>query len=290
MPFYRRAAACRPSPAFFSDTFVQAGRASRPQHPGLAQRSAATGARATYAGLKARLASSVSHAQWNTPPACGVSPPTDSPLLASQALPRSLGAHHMPGCARAVCLLKTFMKFSVLASFVAACALCLGNASFAHVVLQDSAAAAGSSYRAAFQVGHGCGDEATTAMRITLPAGFNGAQPMPKAGWTVSTKVGPLPVPYESHGQKYAQGVLEISWTANGPEHALPTAYYDEFVLRGTTPAKPGPLWFKVLQSCALGANDWAEVPPSGTSLKGLKSPAALLEVLDVQPAGAHAH
>jgi len=31
-------------------------------------------------------------------------------------------------------------------------------------------------------------------------------------------------------------------------------------------------------------------VPASGTSTKGLKSPAALLEVLDVQAAGAHAH
>jgi uncharacterized protein YcnI len=181
------------------------------------------------------------------------------------------------------------MKFS-FASIAAACALCLGNSSFAHVVLQDSAAAAGSSYRAAFRVGHGCGDEATTAMRITIPAGFNGAQPMPKAGWTVSTKIGPLAAPFDSHGKKYTEGVLEISWTANGPENALPAAYYDEFVLRGTTPAKPGPLWFKVLQSCAKGANDWAEVPASGTSTKGLKSPAALLEVLDVQAAGAHAH
>lgn len=181
------------------------------------------------------------------------------------------------------------MKFS-FASIAAACALCLGNSSSAHVVLQDSAAAAGSSYRAAFRVGHGCGDEATTAMRITIPAGFNGAQPMPKAGWTVSTKIGPLPVPFDSHGKTYTEGVLEISWTANGPENALPAAYYDEFVLRGTTPVKAGPLWFKVLQSCAKGANDWAEVPVSGTSTKGLKSPAALLEVLDVQAAGAHAH
>jgi uncharacterized protein YcnI len=143
---------------------------------------------------------------------------------------------------------------------------------------------------ATFRVGHGCGDEATTAMRISIPAGFNGAQPMPKAGWTVSTKIGPLAAPYESHGKKYTEGVLEISWTAKSPENALPAAYYDEFVLRGTTPAKAGPLWFKVLQSCAKGANDWAEVPASGTSTKGLKSPAALLEVLDVQAAGAHAH
>ena len=174
--------------------------------------------------------------------------------------------------------------------FAAACLLCLGTASFAHVVLQDGAAAANTSYRATFRVGHGCDGQSTTAMRVTIPAGFNGAQPMPKAGWTLSTKIGPLAAPYESHGKKYTEGVLEITWTANGPDNALPADYYDEFVLRGTTPAKPGPVWFKVLQSCAKGANDWAEVPASGTSTKGLKSPAALMEVLDVQSSNAHAH
>ena len=160
----------------------------------------------------------------------------------------------------------------------------------AHVVLQDGAAAANSSYRAALRVGHGCDGEATTSMRVILPAGFNGAQPMPKPGWTLRTVIGPLAVPYESHGKKYTEGVLEISWTANSAENALPHAYYDEFVLRGTTPAKPGPLWFKVVQSCAKGSNDWVEVPASGTSTKGLKMPAALLEVLDVRAAGGHAH
>ena len=160
----------------------------------------------------------------------------------------------------------------------------------AHVVLQEGAAAANASYRATFRVGHGCDAEPTTAMRITIPAGFNGAQPMPKAGWTVSTKVGPLATPYESHGKKYTEGVLEITWTAKGAENALPAAYYDEFVVRGTTPAKAGPLWFKVVQSCPKGSNDWIEVPASGSSTKGLKSPAALLEVLDVQAAGGHAH
>ena len=113
---------------------------------------------------------------------------------------------------------------------------------------------------------------------------------MPKPGWTVKTVSGPLPVPYESHGKKYTEGVLEISWTANSPDNALPSAYYDEFVLRGTTPAKPGALWFKVVQGCSQGSNDWVDVPASGTSTKGLKSPAALLEVLDVQATSGHAH
>lgn len=160
----------------------------------------------------------------------------------------------------------------------------------AHVVLQDGAAAANSSYRATFRVGHGCDAESTTGIRVTIPNGFNGAQPMPKPGWTVKTIIGTLAVPYESHGTKYTEGVLEISWTANSPDNALPSAYYDEFVLRGTTPAKPGALWFKVVQSCSQGSNDWVDVPASGTSTKGLKSPAALLEVLDVQATSGHAH
>ena len=160
----------------------------------------------------------------------------------------------------------------------------------AHIVLQDGAAAASSSYRATLRVGHGCDGEPTSALRVLVPAGFNGAQPMPKPGWTLRTVIGPLPQPYESHGKKYTEGVLEISWTANSPDNALPDAHYDEFVLRGTTPAKAGPLWFKVVQTCTKGANDWVEAPASGTSTKGLKMPAALLEVLDVQPAGGHAH
>ena len=164
------------------------------------------------------------------------------------------------------------------------------TASFAHIVLQDGAAAAGASYRAAFRVGHGCEGSATTGVTVTIPAGFNGAQPMPKPGWTVTTKIGKLAEPYKSHGKTFTDGVLEISWTAKDAQSALPDAFYDEFVMRGTTPTKPGPLWFKVVQTCEKGSNAWVEVPASGTSTKGLKGPAALLEVLDIQAAGGHNH
>jgi len=175
--------------------------------------------------------------------------------------------------------------------FIAACALSMGAATaFTHIALQDGAAAAGASYRATFRVGHGCEGSPTTAVRVSIPAGFNGAQPMPKPGWTVTTTVGKLAAPYESHGKTFSDGVLEVTWTAQGAANALPDAFYDEFVLRGTTPAKPGALWFKVLQTCEKGSNDWSQVPASGTSTKGLKSPAALLEVLDVQAGGGHQH
>ena len=113
---------------------------------------------------------------------------------------------------------------------------------------------------------------------------------MPKAGWTLSTKVGQLAQPYTSHGKTFTEGVQEITWTANGPENALPANFYDEFILRGTTPTKPGPLWFKIVQTCAKGVNAWVELPALGVSTKGLKSPAALLELLDKKPPSEHAH
>lgn len=149
----------------------------------------------------------------------------------------------------------------------------------AHVTLQDGSADAGEGYRAVLRVGHGCEGASTTGMHVTLPDGFNGAQPMPKPGWTVTTRSGKLALPYEMHGTRYTEGVLEISWTVNSSQDALPDAFYDEFVFRGTAPGKVGPAWFKVVQSCGTAKNAWVEVPATGTSTKGLKAPAALLNV-----------
>ena len=160
---------------------------------------------------------------------------------------------------------------------------------FAHVVLLEPAALAGQSYRAAFRVGHGCEGEPTQAIQVSLPAGFQGANPMPKAGWALLVNRTRLDKPYTDHGRKVEEDVSEITWTATSPEHALPEAHYDEFVLRGNLPAKAGPLWFKVVQTCSKGVNPWVEVPASGTSTKGLKFPAALLDVIESSAAG-HQH
>lgn len=160
----------------------------------------------------------------------------------------------------------------------------------AHIVLEEPAAPAGSSYRAVFRVGHGCAGSATTAIRVTLPPGFRGAKPMPKAGWTLTTATSKLEASYESHGKTVTEDVSEVSWTAASKEHWLADAFYDEFVLRGTLPTRVGPLWFKVLQSCETGASNWAEVPASGTSTQGLKAPAALLEVRPAAAPAGHQH
>lgn len=178
-----------------------------------------------------------------------------------------------------------------LLSHTLACALLLtATAASAHVVLEDQAALAGSSYRAAFRVSHGCNGSPTTGVKVSMPAGVRGAQPMPKPGWTLAIRREALARPYSSHGKTVSEDVVEISWTANSPADALQDGWYDEFVLRAGLPEQEGALWFRVLQTCAQGQLDWAEIPAQGTSTRGLKAPAVLLEVLPSGSSAVHAH
>ena len=161
--------------------------------------------------------------------------------------------------------------------------------SLSHVVLAEPAALAGTSYRAALRVGHGCGDSPTTEMRVEIPAHFRGAKPMPKTGWKLTTYKTALAKPYDSHGRQVTEDVSEIVWTATSPEHWLADAHYDEFVFRGGLAPVAGPMWFKVVQTCAQGSNRWIEVPASGSATRGLRWPAALLDVIESGPA-VHQH
>jgi periplasmic copper chaperone A len=173
------------------------------------------------------------------------------------------------------------MKNLFAIKLIAACAgTAWATASFSHVVLQERTTAALSTYKAVLQVGHGCDGSATNQIRVTVPAGFAAARPMPKPGWNLSVKMGKLATPYDNgHGGMVTEGVSEVTWMAAAKDSALPDAHYDEFVIRGRVPKEAGPMWFKVFQGCEKGNTDWSEVPASGTSTKGLKSPAALLEI-----------
>ena len=171
---------------------------------------------------------------------------------------------------------------------MAASAITWGGLAQAHTVLEYQVATAGQSYKASFKVSHGCGHSPTRQIVVDIPAGVQGAKPMPKPGWTLAVSTGPLATPYDDHGTQVTQGVTAITWTAS-PGNALPDAHYDEFVLRGGLPATAGPMWFKVLQSCAQGQTDWAEIPATGSSTRGLKRPAALLEIIPSEHVG-HAH
>jgi len=167
----------------------------------------------------------------------------------------------------------------------------LTGAARAHIVLEYQVAPAGSSYKATFKVGHGCGTSPTRQISVQVPAGVRGARPMPKPGWALEVQRAPLPQPYASHGRSVADDVTRITWTARTPDDMLPNAHYDEFVLVGQLPDRPGPLYWPVSQVCEAGRTDWTEVPAPGQDASALKSPAALLDVLPAGGgSGAHQH
>jgi periplasmic copper chaperone A len=166
-------------------------------------------------------------------------------------------------------------------------ALCAGFMpaiqAFSHVTLEQQQVEAGTTYKAVLRVGHGCDGLPTTVLRVQLPAGFQGAKPMPKAGWTLQSKIEKLATPYDSYGKQITEDVTEITWTASSPAAALPDNQYDEFIVRARAAMPVGAAWFKVTQLCQdgskTGSNPWTEIPASGTSIRGMKYPAALLNV-----------
>jgi periplasmic copper chaperone A len=184
-------------------------------------------------------------------------------------------------------------RFLFTLKLIALCALFMrANPSFAHITLEQQQVEANQTYKATLRVGHGCDGLPTHTVRALIPAGFKGAKPMPKAGWSVSTKKAKLDKPYDNHGTLVTDDVVEVTWTATTPASYLADDQYDEFVLRGRAPEAAGPAWFKVTQLCKgpdgkEGINNWAEVPASGTNTRDLKYPAALLNV--VAPAAATA-
>jgi uncharacterized protein YcnI len=173
---------------------------------------------------------------------------------------------------------------------LAALGMSLGLEASAHTVLEYQVASAGQSYKATFKVGHGCGASPTRQIVVDIPAGVQGAKPMPKAGWRLEVTREKLAQPYTSHGRTITEDVTRISWTAKTADDMLPHGHYDEFVLVGTLPAQAGVMYWPVQQLCAQGRNDWTEVPKPGQKLSDLKSPAALLEVMPSAGAAAHAH
>jgi len=173
-----------------------------------------------------------------------------------------------------------FPKMTQMAGAVLTLAAAVfSNSAFSHAVLAESSAIAGSYYKGAVRIGHGCDGSSTTGIKLFIPAGFEGAKPQPKAGWGVTVKKAKLAEPYVSHGKTISEDVVEIEWKANSKESALVDGAFDEFAFMTKLPEKPGVNWLRVLQTCEKGQNDWAEIPASGVSTKALKMPAALLNI-----------
>lgn len=153
---------------------------------------------------------------------------------------------------------------------------------FAHIVLQTKEAQVGAAYRAVLVVGHGCGEDATTGVRVQVPEGLYNVKPMPKEGWTIATVTGPYETPFENHGTQLTEGVKEISWTGGN----LPNDFFDEFTFRGTLGGQleeGSTLFFPVIQTCGSKEDAW--IDQSGDHEVEFPAPAITLT-----PAAGHAH
>lgn len=149
----------------------------------------------------------------------------------------------------------------------------------AHVTLAPSQAPSGSYARVALQVPHGCNGSATTALTVSVPAGFLAAKPMPKPGWRLSVQRTPLDPPVSLHGRPLTETVSQVRWEG-GP---LPNDFFDEFVVYGKLADRAGPLAFAVTQTCEQGEVSW-----SGAA--GSQTPAPVLEPTPAPSASPHAH
>lgn len=167
--------------------------------------------------------------------------------------------------------------------FLPLLALACALPAHAHVTLEQRAATAGSTYKAVFRVGHGCAGSATTRISVFLPPGIDDAKPMPKPGWTLERRNEASPPKTDAHGKLVSQRTAVVSWRG-GP---LADDEYDEFVLRASLPATPGRLYFRVLQECEHGENDWAAIasPDDKPAF-----PAAVLDLTPPPATPSHAH
>lgn len=117
-------------------------------------------------------------------------------------------------------------------------------------------------------VGHGCDGSATNQVRVTVPAGFQGAKPMPKPGWNLSTKSGKLATPYDNgHGGMVTEGVSEVTWVATSKDSVLPDAQFDELYSGEGCPKRPdrcGSRFFRDAKKAVLTGLKYrqAELPP----------------------------
>ncbi|MDB5503580.1 MAG: nuclear export factor [Tardiphaga sp.] len=173
------------------------------------------------------------------------------------------------------------MKHLYRASLTITALLLAAGTAAAHVTIQPDEAVAGSYFRGAFSVGHGCDGSSTISVRVKIPDGVLSVKPQMKPGWTVEIKKKPLAAPQAAlHGKTITETVDEVSWKG-GP---LPDSLYDTFGLMMKLPDSEAPLYFPVVQECENGVHRWIEIPAGTQKRDELREPAPLLRLKPKAP------
>jgi periplasmic copper chaperone A len=145
----------------------------------------------------------------------------------------------------------------------------------AHVVFSPGRATAGSYHAGVLRVGHGCGTEATTAIRVEIPEGITVARAQPKPGWTIEVEQAALAAPIVADGKTLTARVASITWRGE-----LAADQFDDFgLMLKLPPERTGPLALPVVQHCGNSEVRWDQVPVEGQAHGASPHPAPILDV-----------
>lgn len=135
-------------------------------------------------------------------------------------------------------------------------------------------------------VGHGCEESPTTELTVHIPENLSNISPMVKPGWDIEVVEEELDEPREGpHGDEITEQVTEVVYTAE-EGNELPDGFRDTFTLGfRTTFTEPGDyLFFKTVQTCEEGANEWtAEYVEGVTEGEEPEEPSPVLLVTEAE-------
>ncbi|MFK4146178.1 YcnI family protein [Streptomyces sp. NPDC004065] len=163
------------------------------------------------------------------------------------------------------------MKTSRLAAAAAvagSAVLALSAPASAHVGVQPETTPAKGGYVVVdFKVPNERDDAATTKLEVSFPTDhpLASVMPQPMDGWRIEVTKSKPAKPIEAHGEKIAEVVTKVTWTAEGKGGVQP-GYFQKFpVSIGALPEDADQLVFKALQTYSdKEVVRWIEVPQEG--------------------------
>lgn len=148
----------------------------------------------------------------------------------------------------------------------AALVLAAPLAASAHVHVDPAEASANASSRLSFSFSHGCDGSPTTALAVQIPDGVDGVTPVLDGAWTIDREVGDDGIP------------TLVTYTAATPVEDGVSASVSMDVIFGSSVAETD-VAFPVLQTCATGETDWAQIAEDGQDPHDLEAPAPVVAV-----------
>lgn len=172
----------------------------------------------------------------------------------------------------------------VAAGFVLLATTMAGPAG-AHVTITPPTVEAGEWSVVTLEVGHGCGDFATTRLEVKVPEQLLTLTPTRSVYWGVETTEIDLEEPVtDEHGNTFNTRVDTVVFTA---AEVLPSGLRDTVELAFTAPETPGEvLTFPTLQTCEESEQAWVQVPQDDQDPATLDWPAPQVEVVAAAPSG----